>query len=109
MKKLTIILIALTLTTLSIAQTKEEKASFKVFGVCGMCKTRIETALKIDGISAATWNPDSKMLKVKFQPEKISIDSIHKLINIQGYDTYKYKGSKEAHDLLPKCCQSEKE
>ncbi len=38
--------------------------SFKVWGKCGMCETRIEKAAKtVPGVSSAEWNKDTKILK----------------------------------------------
>jgi periplasmic mercuric ion binding protein len=43
---------AFTILSVSLfAQTKTE--SFKVYGNCGMCKKRIEKAVKLEGISSA--------------------------------------------------------
>ena len=82
-----------------------KKESFKVSGECEMCKKRIESSVKVDGVEAAQWNPDTKMMKVKYDADKITIEKIHKLIAAAGYDTDKEKASDSAYHGLPQCCQ----
>jgi mercuric ion binding protein len=79
--------------------------TFKVWGNCGMCKKNIEGALKVKGISKAIWNNDSQMLTVSFDNTKITLEQIHQKIAAVGYDTEKQKGSNEAYNALPACCQ----
>ncbi|MFN8308880.1 MAG: heavy-metal-associated domain-containing protein [Chitinophagales bacterium] len=87
------------------AQSTMQKAGFKVQGNCEMCKSKIEAALKVNGIEAAQWNPDSKILKVKFDSAVISLDSIHHLVANAGYDTDTYKADEAAYKNLANCCQ----
>jgi len=51
--------------------TKDSTASFKVRGVCSMCKNRIEKALKLKGVESAEWDIDTKMIYLVFYPSKI--------------------------------------
>ena len=54
---------------------------FKVAGNCGMCETRIEKAAKtVDGVSAADWDKDTKMIEVTFDSSKSDIHKIHEAI-----------------------------
>ena len=79
--------------------------SFKVWGNCDMCKETIETSLKVDGISKADWNVDSKILSVSYDATKITLDQIQKNIASVGYDNEKYKGDDKAYNELADCCQ----
>jgi copper chaperone CopZ len=88
--------------------TNTETLEFMVYGNCGMCKSRIEKALKVDGIESATWDIDSKIAKVVFNPEKISEDKIHKLVSEVGHDTEKVLAKKETYDKLHTCCMYER-
>lgn len=81
---------------------------FKVWGNCEMCKETIEKALDRKGIKSADWNMDSKMIKVVFDPAKITEEAIHQAIAEVGYDTEKTKGSDKAYAGLPECCQYER-
>lgn len=83
--------------------------TFKVFGNCGMCKNRIEKALKADGIGKAQWDTETKMLEIKYDAKKISLAQIHQLIANAGHDTEIAKAKDETYNELPGCCQYERE
>ena len=88
---------------------KTETATFKVFGNCGMCKERIEGALKKNiNIHKADWNEDTKMISVSYDPQMISLTEIHNIIASVGYDTEKVKGNDAAYKKLHGCCQYER-
>ena len=80
------------------------KAVFKVFGNCGMCKERIESALDQKGIKSVEWNVESKMIEVVYVPEKISLEQINKIINGVGHDTETSKAADSIYQKLPDCC-----
>jgi periplasmic mercuric ion binding protein len=86
------------------AQAKTSKASIKVYGNCGMCKRRIETALDQTGIKVATWDTRSKNLEVVYNPKKITEQKIHELVAGAGHDTDKVKAKNEVYAKLPFCC-----
>lgn len=88
------------------ANTKTE--TFKVWGNCESCQARIEKAAKIDGVSAASWNKDSKMLTVSFNPAKTSDEAIQKKIAAAGHDTKKFKADDKVYAQLPGCCHYER-
>ena len=83
-------------------------ANFKVWGNCGMCEETIEGALKVDGVSKADWNTESKQMEVSYDSTKINLDAIQKRIADVGYDTEKFKGDDAAYDKLHQCCQYER-
>ncbi|MBI2966399.1 MAG: heavy-metal-associated domain-containing protein [Bacteroidetes bacterium] len=84
------------------------KSVFRVYGNCGMCKSRIEKSLTVDGVGSANWNSDTKMIEVRYDAAKISQDKIHSLIASAGYDTDLVKAKDEAYNNLPMCCQYER-
>ena len=85
------------------SQTKTEK--FKVYGSCGMCENRIEKAANsVNGVSSAEWDKSSKIITVKFDASKTSLDSIHNAIAAVGHDTEKAKAKDDVYNELPKCC-----
>ncbi|MNV44756.1 Heavy-metal-associated domain protein [compost metagenome] len=101
---------AVVLTFLSIgvfAQTKVD--TIKVSGNCSMCKRTIETALKVPGITTASWSPETKMLKVNYDASKITNEEIQKKVAAAGYDTPKFKAPDEVYDKLHGCCQYDRE
>lgn len=80
-------------------------STFKVWGNCEMCKETIEGSLKVDGITKADWNVDSKIITVSYDDKKISLDQIQKNIASVGYDNEKFKGDDKAYSELAGCCQ----
>lgn len=90
-------------TNAQSATTKTE--TIKVSGNCDMCKARIEKAAKIDGVSKAEWNKETKLLAVTYNPAKTNTDAIGKKIAAAGHDTEKVKATDTAYDKLPSCCQ----
>ncbi len=84
---------------------KSVKTSFKVSGVCEMCKLRIEKgAIKIKGVKYASWDVNSNKLSIIYNSNKINIDNIHKNIAKFGHDTEKYKATDKVYQSLPDCC-----
>jgi copper chaperone CopZ len=85
------------------ATTKTEK--FKVYGNCGMCESRIEKAVKaIDGVSAADWDKETKMIEVTFNSDNIMLEDIHQAIADVGHDTDLKTAKDSTYDDLPGCC-----
>lgn len=95
---------------LSAQKVKLTKESFKVLGNCEMCKTTIEKAANaVDGVKSAKWNPVNKIIKVKFNAEKTSIDEIQKAIAGAGYDSENHKATEEVYKNLHHCCQYDRD
>jgi mercuric ion binding protein len=92
--------------TLKTIASKTE--SFKVFGNCELCQTRIETAVKEEGASSASWDKDTKMLTVTYDPSKTSRDKLSKKLASVGHDTEKYRAPDDVYDKLPACCHYER-
>lgn len=104
---LTMVLALLSLTTV-FGQAKTEK--FKVYGNCGMCKSRIEKAAKsVDGVTAADWNKETKMMEVSFDGAKTDVHKVQIAIAKVGHDTEMHKAKDETYDSLPGCCQYDRE
>jgi len=83
---------------------KTTQANIKVYGNCGMCKKRIETALDSKGIKQATWDSKTKELVVVYNSSKITEMDIHQLVASVGHDTDKVKAKDEVYADLPFCC-----
>ena len=97
---------ALVLAINSYGQSKTE--SFKVSGNCGSCKTRIEKAAMINGVSKADWNKDTKILLLVYNPSKVSSSDVLKKIAAVGHDTEKFLADNKVYNALPGCCQYER-
>ncbi len=98
-----IIVLAITVSSLFAQDAKVVENEFKVFGNCGMCKTRIEKAMKIKEVKYAKWSKETKMLKVAFE-SSITTDSLHKRIAAVGHDTELFKAPDSVYVKLPGCC-----
>lgn len=88
----------------AVAQSKNVKATIKVYGNCNMCKGRIETSLDQKGIKQAQWDPKTKELLVVYNSTKITEQQIHELVAAVGHDTDKVKANDEIYADLPFCC-----
>jgi copper chaperone CopZ len=93
-------------TTTLFAQEKTD--SFKVYGNCGMCKKRIEKAVKLEGVTAAVWDVDTKTMTVTYDAARISNDELQKKIAAVGHDTEKYVAENTMYSKLPGCCLYER-
>ena len=87
------------------AQSNQKSDTVKVYGECGMCKSRIEKVLKVEGISSAIWDEETKLLIVSYDPSKISNEDIQKKVAAVGHDTEKFKAPDEVYKKLPGCCK----
>jgi cytochrome oxidase Cu insertion factor (SCO1/SenC/PrrC family) len=85
-------------------QTAAKTETFKVWGACEMCKTRIEKTVKAEGVTTANWDEKTQMLTVSFDPKKSSVDVLSKKLASVGHDTEKYRAPDEVYAKLPGCC-----
>jgi hypothetical protein len=84
---------------------KSETATFKVFGNCGMCKERIEKAVVMKGVKSGSWDNETHMLTVTFDPRKTTVDKIQLRLAAVGHDTDKYRAKDSVYDKLHGCCK----
>jgi len=96
-------LVMTVITTSIFAQSKTE--TFKVNGNCGMCKSRIEKAVKTEGVTKADWDVDSKIMTVSYDTRKTNMDEIQKKVAAAGHDTEKFAAEADAYQKLPGCCK----
>ncbi len=103
-----IIISILGITACNTVSTSEKTVSFKVWGNCEKCKKTIESSCSIDGVKEKEWNVESKLMTVKFDTTKISLDQLEQLIAKSGYDNDAYFGDDYAYAKLESCCQYER-
>lgn len=94
-----------------VVNAQEKKAKYETVVIltsaeCGDCEERIANAMNYTkGVKYAELDIESKKLTVKFQPAKISLETIKlKLVEL-GYDADELKANPEAQQKLPSCCQ----
>jgi hypothetical protein len=90
-------------STMAFAQDKTE--TFKVNGVCGMCKSKIEKAAKEAGVKTASWDEDTKDLTVTYNTKSTNTAKIQKKIAGVGYDNAGAKATDESYNKLHDCCK----
>jgi hypothetical protein len=104
MKRLLLsLLLAAAACTITSAQDVTE-TEFRVSGNCGQCKTRIEKTVAIKGVKFARWNKTTKILKVAFVTNAVTVDSLQRRIAAVGHDTDAYKAPDAVYETLPACC-----
>jgi copper chaperone CopZ len=106
MKRLLFLFLAAIFITGATANAKDASGTLTVQGKCNMCKTNIEKAAKsISGVRTAEWNKDTKVLTLRYDADKVKLESISKAIAKAGYDTNRDKASAEKYEALPNCCK----
>jgi periplasmic mercuric ion binding protein len=101
-----VLLCGLFIANAAFAQTKGiKKETIKVWGNCGMCKTKIEKAAKAAGATKASWNEETLELKVQYKASATSSEKIQAAIAKTGYDTQDLTADGEAYKKLHSCCQ----
>ncbi|MET3731095.1 TonB-dependent receptor domain-containing protein [Moheibacter stercoris] len=86
-----------------------ESKTIKVRGNCGMCKTRIENAVKSFPSASGTWDIYSKVLEVKFDPKQTNFNSIMKKVAEVGHDNELFLADDSVYKTLPGCCLYDRE
>ena len=92
----------------TFAQATLKDETIKVWGNCGMCKKVIEKAAKSAGAEMASWDEETKQLKVSYAADKTNSTKIQEAIAKSGYDTQDFTGDNKAYHKLPGCCHYER-
>ncbi len=88
---------------------KKERATFTVYGECGMCEKRIENAVnEMEGVSWADWELETLELTVKFDPSVVTLDEIKQKAAEVGHDTEDVRATEESYEGLHACCKYER-
>ena len=85
---------------------KSIEIEFKVEGVCEMCKERIEeAAIYTKGVKYASWDKNSRIIKLVYNGKKTDEETIHQAIAKAGHDTEKVQAREEDYLKIPDCCR----
>ena len=77
---------------------------------CGMCVARIDKALNgVDGILKYKVELKYYKVKVKYNADKISLQSIEQLISKAGYQANNIPADVDAYNKLAMCCRLPKD
>ena len=83
----------------------DQTISFRVSGVCGDCKERIEsTVLDVKGVKKAEWDQQSDMLVV-VGTAKMDKQKVANALAKAGHKSELAEADPKAYAKLPKCCQ----
>ena len=109
----TIVLCAFMVFGLSITSSAQSKASkgmdqtisFKVTGICGDCKERIEsTALDVKGVKKAEWDIQTDMLVI-VGSSKMDKQKVANALAKAGHKSELAEADPKGYANLPACCQ----
>ncbi len=110
LKKIMVTMFLLLSVIVANAQIQNSKTeSVKIFGNCGMCKSRIEKAGNSKDLAIVEWDKKTKMATLTYDANKTNSDEILKRIALAGYDSEKVIATDEAYSNLPGCCQYDRE
>ena len=106
MKNIVLIFLLAPLFIFSQENNKNEKASFEVLGMCGMCKNRIEKATyKVKGVKYSNWDIPSNRISLIYNATVTTIEDIRKAIAGVGHDNGTFLATDEAYNNLHGCCK----
>jgi periplasmic mercuric ion binding protein len=101
-----IVFALVSLTSMAQSESNKKKETFKVFGNCGMCESKIEGAVKDKkGVYSADWNQKSKKMTISYDSKKISLNQLKQLIADAGYDTQSHRAKDKTYNGLHGCCK----
>lgn len=108
MKRLKQFFLLLLLLAGSTAYTQNNASDttirFNVHGACAQCKQRIEKALKIKGVTKASWDIPTHLLTVTYDASLLSPEDLHAKVASVGHDTELAKAKDKVYQALPDCC-----
>lgn len=87
-------------------ESKIVETTFKVDGVCGECKERIEAAaMRTKGVKSASWDKKTKMLDLVYNNTKTDESSIKLAVANRGHESEGQPADSTAYSNLPGCCK----
>lgn len=95
----------LTFALFSCGAKHQKTETLKVNGNCGMCKQTIENSLKVDGVTDANWDKNTKVLTVTYDSLLTDKPTIATYVANSGYDNELVKAKDEVYNELHTCCQ----
>ncbi len=101
-----IFIFAISLQSFAQKQSNIEQVNIKTSAVCKKCKEKIESNLSFEkGVKNVELNIETKIVTVKYNPDKTDPDNIRKAISKLGYDADDIKSDCKAHENLAQCCK----
>jgi len=106
LKSIAVIFSIIILTGMALVNPpKKTTITFKVFGVCGDCKERIEAALDRKGIYKALYNFKTQQVTITYKTGMFKEEQFHNMVAMVGHDTELVKADNVVYSNLPECCK----
>ncbi len=83
---------------------KDTTVTFRVSGLCEMCKMRIEEAAKGKGVKSGEWNIGTKLFTLGYDKSSTDPDKVQRRIVDAGHDTELKIAKEFIYKALPDCC-----
>jgi copper chaperone CopZ len=110
LKKIMMVALIVLAITQSNAQIKNAKTEVvKVYGSCGMCKSKIDKVGSLKNVAQVDWNKETKMATLSYDTTKTNPEEILKRIALAGYDSDTFLAPDKAYSSLDDCCQYDRE
>jgi copper chaperone CopZ len=110
LKKIMMVALIVLAITQSNAQIKNAKTEVvKIYGNCGMCKSKIDKAGSLKNVAQVDWNKETKMATLSYDANKTNPEEILKRIALAGYDSDTFLAPDKAYSSLDGCCQYDRE
>ncbi len=87
------------------AKKKNIESQLKVAGNCGSCENRIEKAAYSAGAKSASWDSQTQILTVIYNPKKASLENIQTEVLNAGHDVENEAAPDSVYNTLPGCCK----
>lgn len=107
-KNLILIFFVLLIVFLISCKNSVVETQVQVYGACDIAKKKIDSAARLEGVIKADWNKESKLLTIKYDSTKVSIDAILKNVAMAGFDNERYFADDYAYEELPDSCKYER-
>ncbi len=107
MKNIILLFVSILIASTTFGQGKGTKeVQFKVSGICGMCKKRIEeTANLAKGVKSASWDKETDVLTLVYKEGKTTPEEVGKKLAKAGHDNDYAKATKEQYESISNCCR----
>ncbi len=79
-----------------------------VWGSCDIAKMKIDSAAKLKGVEKADWNKETKLLTLRYDSTKVSLDNILMNVATAGFDNERYFADDYMYERLPDSCKYER-
>lgn len=102
------LLLAAITTSCASQKSAFQKETVTIYGNCGMCESRIESAGTIKKRATVDWDQNTKLANIAFDSTKTNLDEILKKIALAGHDSKQFLAPDNVYASLPECCKYER-